>query len=59
MIHLSVVLYILGDFASLLTIFGGSSFLEVQDHDVSVNDFDVLSDVYGSKRVVTSNHDTL
>jgi hypothetical protein len=38
---------------------GSRALLQVEDHDLSVDDLDVSSDVHGGKRVVSGDHDTL
>ena len=38
---------------------GGCALLEVQNHDLSVDNFNITSDVNSGKRVVTGDHDTL
>ena len=38
---------------------GRGALLEVENHDLSVDNLDIPSDVNGSKRVVSGNHDTL
>jgi hypothetical protein len=38
---------------------GRSALLEIQDHDLAVDNLDIPSDVDGSERVITGNHDAL
>ena len=38
---------------------GGGTLLEIQNHDLSVDNFDVSRNVHSSKRVVSGDHDTL
>jgi hypothetical protein len=42
-----------------LTIVCGSTFLEIQDHDITVNNLDILGDMDSCQGVVTRNHNAL
>lgn len=58
------LLWVAGDELRLVDIapdqfVGGCAFLQVKDHDLTVDNFNISSNVNSGKRVVTGNHDTL
>jgi len=38
---------------------GSSTLFEIQNHDLSINDFHILGDMNSSKGIITSDHNTL